>query len=242
MAELNIRDVAAPACKRALELTNFLHDHILPRVDTPWVIAIDEADRAIDSAWQEDFYSALRGWDANRSQPLKKQRWGNLGLVLVAATDPRMLIESGYTSPFNITVPLMLSSFSREALDTLNDSYRKMLSAAELDRLYALLNGHPYLTPLAFYRLLWEEMTFESLCANAASDAGPFSDHLRDKLDGVKSAHLSDAMCEIVQHSAVPGNDRKLFYRLEAAGLVREDGGRIVASNELYRRFFQAVL
>jgi hypothetical protein len=242
MGELDIRGVAVPVLKRSLELTNFLHDQILPRVNTPLVIAIDEADRAIGSAWQEDFYSALRGWDGNRTHPGKKLRWGHLGLALVVATDSKMLIESGYTSPFNITPPLILSGFARDALDTFNESYKRMLSMAELDRLYALLNGHPYLTPLAFYRLLWEETTFDALCRSAATDSGPFSDHLRAKLDGINNAHLREAMHEVVFNESVPGNDRKLFYRLEAAGLAREASGRIVASNDLYKRFFQSVL
>lgn len=242
MAELNITGVSTPSFKRSLELTNFLSDQILPRVNTQMVIAIDEADRAIGSAWQEDFYSALRGWDGNRTHPVRKQRWGNLGLGLVIATDPKMLIESGYTSPFNMTLPLTLSGFARDALDAFNDSYKNMLNGAELDRLYALLSGHPYLTPLAFYRLMWQEMSFEELCQNAAKDSGPFADHLRAKLDGVNNAHLREAMSAVVFHESVPDNDRKLFYRLEAAGLAREKNGRIVAGNDLYKRFFQSVL
>lgn len=40
-----------------------------------------------------------------------------MGLALVIATDPKMLIERGYTSPFNVTVPLTLGGFPRAALD-----------------------------------------------------------------------------------------------------------------------------
>lgn len=242
MGELDIRGVTPPVFKRAFELTNFVNDEILPRVAGPLVIAIDEADRAIGSVWQEDFYGALRDWDGNRGRLNKKERWGDVGLALVIATDPKMLIESGYTSPFNVTVPLTLGGFARAALNTFNASYNQMLSAVALDRLYVLLNGHPYLTPLAFYRLVWEETTFDALCDNAAKDSGPFSDHLRAKLDGVNNAHLCDAMREVVLNNRVPGNDRQLFYRLEAAGLAREDAGRIVASNEVYKLFFQAYL
>lgn len=242
VGDLDLRGIEAPTFKRALDLTNFLHDHILPRIDASLVIAIDEADRAIGSVWQEDFYSALRSWDANRSHPSKKERWGKLGLALVIATDPKMLIESGYTSPFNITPPIVLMPFARSALDAVNVSYSGMLSSAELDRLHALLRGHPYLTPLAFYRLLYEETTFDALCANAAQEYGPFGDHLRSKLDRIYKADLHVAMREIVFNGSVPKNDRRLFYRLEAAGLACEEGGRIVASNEVYERFFKAVL
>ena len=34
----------------------------------------------------------------------------------------------------------------------------------------------------------------------------------------------------------------RILATLEAAGLVREEGGRVVGANELYDRFFRAVL
>ena len=49
-------------------------------------------------------------------------------------------------------------------------------------------------------------------------------------------------MREVVFRGRVPDKDRRLFYRLEAAGLAREEGGHIVPSLMLYQRFFKAVL
>ena len=241
MGELDIRGVEPPLFRHSLDLTNFINDQILPRVDGPLVIAIDELDRPIGSAWQEDFYIALRNWDGNRTNPTKKKRWGRVDLAFVIATDPKMLIESGFTSPFNVP-PIALQPFARAALDAFNASYTQMLSQQELDRLYDLLRGHAYLTPLAFYRLVYDETTFDALCDDAAKEYGPFGDHLRSKLDRLYTAGLIDAMREIVLNGKVPGNDRRLFYRLEAVGLVRDDGGSIVASNGVYHRFFKAIL
>ena len=242
LSELAIRGVAVPTFLRALDLTNFVEDQVLARVDGALVIAIDDADRVIGSAWQEDFYSALRGWDGNRTNPSKKRTWGRLGLALALATDPKMLIESGFTSPFNVTVPLKLAPFSRVQLGAFNAAHSNLFASGDLDRLYALLRGHPYLTALAFYRLIAEESTFEALCEHAADEFGPFGDHLRARIDRLYAARLHEAMRAIVLHGTVPGNDRRLFYRLEAAGLAREEGGRIVPGNELYRQFFKAVL
>ena len=242
MSELDISGVEAPTFARSLALTNFINDQILPRVDGPIVIAIDEVDRPIGSPWQEDFYLALRNWDSNRTNPKKKERWGRVGLAFAIATDPKMLIDSGYTSPFNMTPPVVLRPFARAALDAFNTSYKQMLNHRELDLLYELLRGHAYLTPLAFYRLIYDESTFDALCDDAAKEYGPFGDHLRSKLDRLYTAGLIEAMREIVLNGKVPGNDRRLFYRLEAAGLAREDSGRILSSNEVYERFFKAVL
>lgn len=43
MAELDIHGVEPPPFKRAFELTNCLHDQILPQVKAPLVIAVDDA-------------------------------------------------------------------------------------------------------------------------------------------------------------------------------------------------------
>ncbi|RDE50730.1 MAG: TIR domain-containing protein [Candidatus Accumulibacter meliphilus] len=239
MKEFGIRNVVPPVFGHSLDLTAFVEDEVLPRVEGPLVLAIDDADRVIGSAWQEDFYSALRGWDANRSHPFKKKTWGRLGLALAIATDPKMLIESGYTSPFNVTPPINLGPFPRDALDDFNACYGNMLGAAQLDRLYVLLRGHPFLTPLAFYRLVFDETTFDQMVTVAARDVGPFGDHLKSMFDRLCIAGLIDAMRGVVFTGKLPGKDRRLFYRLEAAGLVIEQDGHVVASNEIYERFFK---
>lgn len=56
----------------------------------------------------------------------------------------------------------------------------------------------------------------------AANEYGPFGDHLRSKLDRPYTADLIEAMREIALNGKVSGNDRRLFYRLETAGLARE--------------------
>lgn len=240
--ELGLDGVTVPAFARALELTRFVENEILPRTEGPVVLAIDDADRVIGCPWQEDFYSALRNWDAKRARPGNRRGWERLGLALAVATDPRMLIESGYTSPFNVGEQLRLGGFGRDALDAFNRSYRQLLSPAQLDCLFELLGGHPYLTPLAFHRLLADGADFEQLCHHAAEESGPFGDHLRARLERLYAAGLGAAMREVVFRGRVPDKDRRLFYRLEAAGLAREEGGHIVPSLMLYQRFFKAVL
>ena len=240
--ELDLGLLDLPQFDRALDLTRFIEEKVLTRVDGEILIAIDDADRIIGCPWQEDFYSALRGWDAKRSRPGRRRGWERLGLALAIATDPKMLIESGYTSPFNVGDQIRLSGFTRAEVSEFNVSYGQMLDAAQLDRLFGLLHGHPFLTPLAFYRLLADNFKFDALCREATAESGPFGDHLRARVERLYAAGLADAMREILRRGTVPGQDRRLFYRLEAAGLAREEGGRIVPGLELYRSFFEAVL
>lgn len=239
--KLRLRHIELPEFQQALDLTYFVEDHIFPRVEGNLILAIDELDRAIGSPWQEDFFSTLRVWDSNGSDFTAKQTWGRLGLALAIATDPRMLIESNYASPFNTADPITLGAFPRAALDEFNERYARILSPGELDRRYALLHGQPYLTPLAFYRLACEEAPdFTRLVADAADPHGPFGDHLRAMFDRLHNAGLLQALGELIRTGTAP--NRNLFYRLEAAGLVREEQGRAVAANEVYQRFFKAAL
>jgi hypothetical protein len=239
--KLRLRHIEFPEMVNAMELTYFVEDQVFPRIEGGLVVAIDELDRVIGSDWQEDFFSTLRSWDSNGSDFTLKGSWGRLSLALALATDPRMLIESGYTSPFNAADPIILGPFPRPALDTFNARYGCLLGPQELDRLHALLRGHPYLTPLAFYRLACEERPdFQGMVDAAADEHGPFSDHLRSMFDRLRNAHLLDPLGQILRTHDLP--DRGLYYRLEAAGLVREEQGTLVAGNELYERFFRAVL
>jgi len=240
--ELELTGLVLPPMETSLEVTRFMHSEVLARVEGNLVLALDEADRIVGAPWQIDFYSMLRTWDGMRSQSRKKARWGRLGLALAIATEPRLLIDKGYQSPFNVTPVIELGGFDRATLARMNDAYDGLLEPAQLDMLHALLGGHPYLTALAFYRVVQSEYTFETLVTLAASEKGPFGDHLRSRLERLYAARLHGAMGSVVQNGTVPDKDRQIYYRLEAAGLVREVGDRIEPANEVYARFFRAVL
>lgn len=240
--ELGLNKKSNREFERALDLTYFMEDEVLLNFDNQIVLAIDEADRLIDCEWKEEFYSVLRTWDSFRSLSRKRDKWGKLHLALVIATNPRMLIEDANTSPFNTTIPITLDYFNRSSLNEINDSFGQLLNQEELDSLYEFLGGHPYLTPLAFYRILKKEFTFSELMKEGSTEFGPFGEHLRSIFDGIHSAKLIDAVTEILYRKSPPNNDRRYIYRLEAAGLFSQKSGDIVPSNKIYEEFFKAIL
>lgn len=240
--ELGIAGVKLPILRDGLALTRFVQDKIIAQIDGSIVIAIDDADRAIGSSWQDEFYSNLRSWQSSQANPSKAATWARLGLAFVISTEPKMLIESYYRSPFNVNVPIVLRPFSREALNEFNRNHDDLLDREQLDHLHRLLGGHPFLTQVAFYRLIFDDTTFALLCKDAAREYGPFGDHLRSKLDNLHRAGLVTALQGILASGKVANNDRRLVYRLEAAGLVREEEGAIVLSNLVYEQFFRTVL
>jgi hypothetical protein len=233
---LRLEASSPPEIANQAELTNFIEDEILTQVTQPLTLSFDEVDRVLGRPYQSDFFSMLRLWHNRRAEPLSA--WEQVDLALVIATEPHLLIDRRDRSPFNVAIAVQPKPFNRLELDGLNGRYRGALSSIELDDLYELLGGHPFLTRLAFYRLLAEgDLSFDALYRTAAEPYGPFGDHLRALLVLLQQQEgLLAAMRQVIAEGSVPDDD--LYYRLHSAGLVDRDNRRVKPSNLLYGRFF----
>jgi hypothetical protein len=220
------------------EMIKYIERSLLDTIDGPVVIAFDETDRVLGHAYQSDFFSMLRFWHNQRAD--QQTNWAKLGLALVISTEPYLFIKDVLRSPFNVGLNIGLRLFNETECQYLNRLYRARLTANELGQLMDLLNGHPHLTHLAFYALTGPtSMDFPTLLEKAAQRDGPFGAHLRAleyKLMDDAGRRLLAVMKQIVYDGKATSRDD--FYRLHGAGLVREDGVRIIPTNKLYARFF----
>jgi hypothetical protein len=230
--------VAVPRYASQQQFAFFVEDHIIRRVGGPLILALDEVDRVLGRPYQRDFFALLRAWHNDRAKP--QSPWEQVDLALVIATEPYVLIDCSDQSPFNVTLPIEPGPYPRAALDELNARYGRLLGTPEVDQLFELLSGHPYLTRLAFYRLV-TGMSFRRLLEDAASADGPFGEHLRHLLLLLHEgrANLSAALQRVIDYGTTP--DEHVLRRLEGAGLVIRSNGRVVPANLLYARFFKAV-
>ena len=228
-----------PKIDTQAKLSNFIEDEIFPQVAPPLTLAFDEVDRVLGRPYQCDFFSMLRLWHNRRAEPLSP--WEQVDLALVIATEPYLLIDSKDRSPFNVAIPIEPSPFARSVLDDLNDRYGGVLTTRELDGLHELLAGHPFLTRLAFYRLVTGySASFGDLDKHAAEPEGPFGDHLRALMMLLQQQPgLLAAMRQVIADGSV--REDEAFYRLHGAGLVRHDEGRMKPANLLYARFFKGL-
>jgi hypothetical protein len=217
------------------DFTFFVEDKILARISVPIAIAMDEVDRLLGRPYQSEFFSMLRHWHNERAQPIS--RWEDVDLALVIATEPYLLISQADRSPFNVTPALELRSFERHHVSQINEAYGDPLSAAEQDQLHEVLSGQPYLTRLAFYRLVSSpDLSFDQLIAESANGDGPFGEHLRSRLFLLQQRDMLAAMQAVIAESGELDHDT--FYRLHAAGLVERRGSDVIPANMLYARFF----
>ena len=215
--------------------TKYVRRHLLHAVSGSLVLAMDEVDRMFYCPFRSDFFGMLRSWHNSRRPG---NEWKRLDLALVISTEPHLLIDDLYQSPFNVGQVIELDDFTPNQVHDLNARHGHPLSEAQLIRLISLIGGHPYLVRRALYLIASGQTDAETLIANAARDDGPFGDHLRRHLFRFRDKpDLRQAMAQIVAHNTC-SNDL-LFFRLRGAGLARRAGSAVVPRYGLYATYFR---
>ncbi|MFO7662190.1 MAG: AAA-like domain-containing protein [Chloroflexota bacterium] len=216
-------------------LTALMEEYVLPALDQPMVLAIDEADRLLETSYYSDFFGLLRSWHNSAAyEPL----WEMMNLAMVISTEPYLLIADPNQSPFNVGLKLYLEDFSKAQVEDLNRRHGHPLSSGDLADFQTLLGGHPYLTRKALYTLVTERMDWPALREVAASDGGPFSDHLRRQMWLLhKRPELIAALRAIIRRQKCDDEDAR--FRLLRAGLIQASGDICTPRCELYEVYFR---
>nr|WP_246448543.1 AAA-like domain-containing protein [Roseateles oligotrophus] len=215
----------------------FLERRILPQLnDQGLLLALDEADALLASPSRSDFFGMLRSWHNCRQT---KPEWRRFCLATAISTEPAMLIESLTQSPFNVGTTVKLEDFTLADTLKLAQRHQMQLSPTDLQALQTLLCGHPYLSRKALYLLTKRRYSFADLLGEAASETGPFGDHLRALFSRL---HLRPGLIDALRNALRSGEaDNEARHRLIAGGIVKEIGGRLLARNPLYDNYFRRV-
>ncbi len=216
------------------KLTRFMEQCVLPDFDQPVVLAMDEADSLLRTDFYQDFFGLLRSWHNRRAS---REEWELLNLVLVISTEPYLLIEDIHQSPFNVGLHLGLTDFDEHQVRDLNSRHGSPVAERDLASLMALLNGHPFLTRLALYKMVTEGMSWADLRQQAPADNGLFGDHLRHQYWTIyDKPALKDALKEVILTQSCA--DEKSLFRLLRAGLIKGSGDVYTCRCDLYKLYF----
>jgi AAA-like domain len=222
--------------------TNYLQGGVLAQVETPLVIAMDNTHRLFEyPAIAQDFLPLLRVW---HEEARNLTSWAKLRLVVVYSTEVYIPLQL-HQSPFNVGLPVRLQNFS--LLQTQEFARRHGLSSltnepglSDLQQLHTLVDGHPYLLHLAFYRISRGDLEMTPLLADAAKQTGIYSDHLRNYLLTLQAdPELAAAFQQVIMADVAVSLPTIAAYKLESMGLVRLDGDLVVSRCELYRLYFR---
>jgi hypothetical protein len=217
---------------------DFWRRDVLGSVAQPTVWAIDELDRIFSSNFGSDFCGLLRAWHNERALD-PTGPWREFTVAIAYATEVHLFIRDLNQSPFNVGTRLALGDFNPAQLAELNRRHGQPLtSQAEVDRLYQLIGGHPFLARITFNSLAESGQTFADFTANALEESGPYGDHLQRLLLSVTRSPALVESLQLVLHGAkCPSDD---FFRLRSAGvLAGTDAHSATFRCTLYQEFLR---
>jgi hypothetical protein len=116
-----------------------------------------------------------------------------------------------------------LDDFTRDQVGEMNRRYGAPLQEeAEIDRLYALVGGHPYLVRRCLQEMRLHSLRMADVETSVERGDSLFKDHLgRMRLALQRDPEMEAALRTYLNGGRLPDPD--LFVRLRAAGVMRGD-------------------
>jgi class 3 adenylate cyclase len=221
-----------------LNMETFLRA-LIDSQEAPMVWFMDEVDKLFLAPFASDFFGLVRSWHNSRSTE-PDGPWGKLTVVISYATEAHLFIQDLNQSPFNVGRKLELEDFNLQQVIDLNGRYGSPLrSYQEVERLYNLIGGQPFLTRRGLDALATGKYDFETFFLEADRDDGPFNDHLKRILVSVSNlpAVLEDVTALL---QGRPSSNRDAYYRLLSAGILKQTReGASVFRCELYQQYLR---
>jgi hypothetical protein len=203
----------------------YLRREVLGKLSGSLLWGMDEVDRLFLCDFSSDVFGLLRSWHNERAlNPTGP--WERLTLAIAYATEAHLFITDLNQSPFNVGTRLALRDFTLEQVQDLNRRYGNVLhDESEVEQLYQLVGGQPYLTRRALNEIKMQNLSFAELTEQAARDEGLFGDHLRRILVSLaQDETLCDMIRDIIRGQAKLDLNR--FYRLRSAGILSGETAR----------------
>ena len=220
--------------------TAYFEEYLLPTINCPVVLALDEVDRLF--AYEpiiEDFLAMLRSW---HEKGKISTIWQNLRLLVAHSTEVYIPLDLNQ-SPFNAGVPIELLEFDRPQIEALAQLHQLDWTAEKTSKLMNVLGGHPYLVRLAMYYLNRDRLKLEILLENASKETSIYSHHLRRHLDLLQQKpSLIESFKQVVIAEQPLALTPILTYQLYSMGLVQLQDNRVIPRCKLYRDYFSRVL
>lgn len=238
--ELNLPDRVADYWKGVLgsktKCTDYFQRYLLSEINNPLVLGLDEVDLIFQyPAIAIDFLGLLRTWH-ERSK--NDEIWKKLRLVIVHSKDVYIPLNINH-SPFNVGLPIELPELNKSQVQEFVGRHRLKWTTKQVEKLMAMVGGHPYLVRMALYRIARREMTLEQLLQIAPTEEGLYSEHLRRHLLNLEeNPELLAAMKRVIAEKTPVRIDTREAFKLRSMGLVKMKGNDVLPLCNLYRQYF----
>ncbi|WP_044170003.1 AAA-like domain-containing protein [Kamptonema formosum] len=217
--------------------TNYFEKYLLPAIDTPLALGLDEVDRIFPhEKIADDFFGLLRAWHEKAKQ---SDIWKNFRLVIVHGTEVYIPLSNDQ-SPFNVGLPVELSEFNSAQVRDLAHRHGLDLTGTQVEQLMAMVGGHPHLVRLSLYKIARQEVTLEELLREAPTETGIYANHLRQHLRHLEQhPELASAFQQVLETDSPVQLMPAIAYKLNSMGLVRLQGNQVTVAYDLYRQYFR---
>ena len=215
----------------------YFEQYLLPALQAPLVLGLDEVDEVFPhEEIASDFFGLLR---ALHEEAKRRDLWKNFRVVVVHSTEAYIPLDTN-KSPFNVGLAVELPDFTADRAIELARRHGLDWSAAEIEALMAIVGGHPFLVRLGLYHIARGEIDLAQLVRDAATEAGPYGDHLRHHWWNLeKYPPLLEAMQRVVAAGDWVRLPSEQAFKLNGMGLVRLQGDRVRPRYRLYEAYFQ---
>jgi hypothetical protein len=205
------------------------------------VLCFNEFDQVLDyPQLAYEVLPLLQSWyeAAKHNAGLQKLR-----VVLAYATDLCVPLRLSQTSLANVGLPVELPEFNPTQIQALAQQYGLNWHSEQVQRLMAVVEGHPYLVQLALYHLWNQDITLEQLLQSAPTPSGIYSHHLRHCLTLLHNhPDLRAAFQQVLGKEGYTDPDPLVSCKLHSLGLVKLEGNEMKVRCMLYRLYFQSQL
>jgi AAA-like domain len=220
--------------------TFYFEDYIIPAIDTPLVLVLDDVDRVFPyTEVIEDFFGLLRSWhEKGKTSDL----WRQVRLVIAHSTEAYIPLDLNQ-SPFNAGVPVELKDFKSQQILNLAALHQLNWQSDQVMQLMNKIGGHPYLVRLALYEIGSGKISLEQFLKEESAEAEIYSTLLRRYLETLKSdPELARAYKKVVTAMNPIALDTTHVFHLHSLGLVHYQNNNVFPACDLYRQYFSRVL
>ena len=220
--------------------TNYFQRYLLPEISGSLTLGLDGVDQVFQSIdIATDFFGLLRDWhERGKNDAI----WKKLNLVLAHSTECYVPLNINQP-PFNVGLPIELPKLNEDQIADLVKRHQLNWSQKDIRRLQNIVDGHPYLLRKALYEIAVGNLTLDRFVEIAATDEGPYFDHLhRHLLNLMNNPELEAAMKAVLASDRPVRVDPTQRFKLSSMGLVDVDSGSVFPLCNLYRDYFREQL
>jgi hypothetical protein len=146
-------------------------------------------------------------------------------------------------SPFTAGVPIELLEFNVPQIFKLATIYSLDWHQSQIEKLMAMVGGHPYLISLALYAIATGRLSLDQVLSEAGTETGIYKVHLHQQLQTLKQAPLlAEEFKKVVLFPEPVTLDSMQVYKLHSMGLVQQQNNQVIPRCHLYREYFHRVL